>query len=142
MFAPANIKKKVAKHCFAPGGMMNFGMELEAVKIFFRMDRCSHACIFSGSRYDKTARQFLDGIAMAHPGVCFFSNAFKQAFVFFNVKCCKSIFTLLGSFNGTTEGLDHKLHAITDSKNGNSEVKDPFITLGTVFFINAGWPAR
>ena len=72
VFAAADIEKEVAEHLFAFGGMMNFGVKLKAVKLFFRMNRCRDLGIFCGSRDLKTGRQLYNGISMAHPALCFF----------------------------------------------------------------------
>ena len=115
--------------------MFNFRVKLEPIQFLFPVSRRSDFCVFRGTRDVETGGQFSDGIAMAHPATRFCIQTFEKAVSAFYFKLGEAVFSFFSALDGSTHGVNHKLHAIADAKHGNAKVKNSLVHLRAVFFI-------
>lgn len=62
----------------------------------------------------------------------------KRAGRILDVEFAASVFASGAMFDLSTEVMGHELHAVTDAKDGDTEVKDRRIGLGCAFGVDAG----
>ena len=88
----------------------------------------------------KLFRRFFDIIRMAHPADCHFRYAFEQSRICIDFYFCPAVFTDRRCSDFSAEQICHKLRAITDSQNRDSQLKYFFSTNSSALTIYAVRP--
>lgn len=77
---------------------------------------------------------------MTHPHNCFLLNIREQIRGVVNKERCLAILASGGSLHSSPQLLHHQLHAIAHAKDGNAEVPNFWITLGSILVIDGVGP--
>ncbi|EEG34045.1 hypothetical protein NEIFLAOT_00913 [Neisseria flavescens NRL30031/H210] len=134
----ANIQNKAVQQGAALFGVGYFGVELDAVELFFGVFHHGNRAGRRVADDGETGRQFGNFIAVAHPYVervwrIVLNAACQLAVDGFDLRVTE--FALVAGLHFAAQVVRHKLHAVADAQNRNTQIKNTGIGL-IIGFVN------
>ena len=124
-FAPADPEKEIFKDADALRGMSHFGMELDPVDLFPRMDHGRHGAVFRIGQDSEPLGYLIDTIPVTHPNHFLFvaTEPVKKIPVIPDRDGSAAVLPVIGPGNSPSEHMGDILHAIAYAQDRNPQVK-------------------
>ena len=101
--------------------MKHLRMELNCIKLLFFIFHCSYRAVICPGRNFKAGSFFGNVVVMTHPTDCFWRNSLEQGRVSVYMNLNFSVFAHRGFFYLSAKLVHHKLRAVADSQDRDSE---------------------
>lgn len=136
--ATANIPQEGMQQHLAFLGMGYLGMELHAIKMFFRVGHGRHRTVFRMGNGMEARRANLHLVGMAHPVAGGFTHALEQVLPVVHGHTDAAVFPLGCFLHGTTQQMRRQLHAIANAQYRHTQFPNAQIAPGCVLFQYTG----
>ena len=134
----SNVEQEVGEQLLAMRGVTHLGMELRGVDALARTLHGGHGAHVGGSGDSEALGHNADGVAVAHPNALLLGSAVEQLRGALAVQVGMAVLAHLGVADSAAQRDSRDLMAIAETKNGNTELKDSRIDLGSILGIHAG----
>ena len=139
----ANVQHKAVKQRAALLGVGNFGVELNAVKVFRTVFHNGNGARRRMPRDAKALRQPENLIAVAHPHIQRMRRIFNatRQIALFRAHLSIAEFALIARLHLAAQMMRHKLHAIANPQHRHAQIKQPRVRL-IIRVVHRIGPAR
>ena len=136
----ADIVEERLNHLTAVFGVINLGMELHAVEHSLLVSHCGYGAVIGMSGNLKALWRFADVVTVTHPRNSAFGQGVKQNTIFIIISYGLAVFTyrvIRRRYNISAERICHKLTAVADTQNRDTELKNLRRIMRRALVINA-----
>ena len=135
--SPASLKRKLAEDFLAVLGVDDLGMELDAVEAAVRVFDGGGLGVGCPARDAEAGRELLEAVAVAHPDRTARLDPAEKAAAVEDAEGGEPVFSLGRGPDLAAEEMGHQLEPVANAQDGDPEVEDPGLGMGSALLVHA-----